>query len=134
MSYNYKPGLNYVGSYQVSGIPYVSGGINCKPGNSQVKLTFPSITRSITILNADSADDEVIVSFSPNGVANNASFSVFGGSPATLDVKVTEVYLTGSDNVAVVAALTGIETVNIDNISVSPSGSNWSGSLNANVG
>lgn len=134
MSYNYKPGLNYVGSYQVSGIPYVSGGINCKPGNSQVKLTFPSITRSITILNADSADDEVIVSFSPNGVANNAYFSVFGGSPATLDVKVTEVYLTGSDNVAVVAALTGIEARNINNPTVSPSGANWSGSVAANVG
>ena len=133
-TYNYKPGLGNAASYQVSGIPYVSGNINCKPNNSQVKLTFPLVTKSITIFNADSADDEVIVSFSPNGVANNASFSVFGGSPATLDVKVTEVYLTGSDNVAVVAALTGIETVNIDNISVSPSGSNWSGSLNANVG
>ena len=77
--------------------------------------------------------DEVKVSFSPNGVANNAYFSVFE-TPVTLDVKVTELYLTGSDEVSVVAALTGIETVNINNISVSPSGSNWSGSLNANVG
>ena len=132
-TYNYKPGLGNAASYQVSGIPYVSGGINCKPNNSQVKLTFPLVTKSITIFNADDAGDEVKVSFSPNGVANNAYFSVFE-TPVTLDVKVTELYLTGSDEVSVVAALTGIETVNINNISVSPSGSNWSGSLNANVG
>ena len=132
-TYNYKPGLGNAASYQVSGIPYVSGNINCKPNNSQVKLEFPLVTKSITILNADSAEDGVNVSFSPNGVVNNAYFTVFG-TPVTLDVKVTELYLTGSDEVSVVAALTGIETVNINNISVSPSGSNWSGSLNANVG
>ncbi len=132
-TYNYKPGLGNAASYQVSGIPYVSGNINCKPNNSQVKLTFPLVTKSITILNADSAEDGVVVSFSPNGVANNAYFTVFG-TPVTLDVKVTELYFTGSDEVSVVAALTGIETVNINNISLSPYGSNWSGSLNANVG
>ena len=131
-TYNYKPGLGNAASFQVSGIPYVSGGIDCS-GSSQVKLTFPLVTKSITIFNADSNENDVKVSFSPNGVANNAYFSVFG-TPVTLDVKVTELYLTGSDEVAVVAALTGIETISINNSSISPSGSNWSGSLNANVG
>ena len=134
-TYNYKPGLGNVASYQASGIPWVSGNINCKPRNSQVKLTFPLVTRSITIINADSNEDGVRVAFASGGVGNNASFSVFG-TPVTLDVKVTEVYLTGSDEVAVVASLTGIEAIHINNDSVSPSGShmNWSGSHNANVG
>ena len=131
-TYNYKPGLGNAASFQVSGITYVSGGIDCS-GSSQAKLEFPLVTKSITIFNADSNENDVKVSFSPNGVANNAYFSVFG-TPVTLDVKVTELYLTGSDDVAVVAALTSIETININNSSISPSGSNWSGSLNANVG
>ena len=133
-TYNYKPGLGLVGAYQVSGIPYVTGAINCAQGTLQ-KIEFPSVTKNFTIFNADSNDpvNEVKVSFSPNGVANNAYFSVFG-TPVTLDVKVTELYLTGSDEVSVVAALTSIETININNSSISPSGSNWSGSLNANVG
>ena len=132
-TYNYKPGLGLVGAYQVSGIPFVSGGINCKPNNSQVKIEFPSVTKFITIVNADSAEDGVTVSFSPNGVANNAAFSVFG-TPVTLDLKVTEIYLTGSDEVSVVAGLTYVTTDQIDNLAISPSGSNWSGSLNARVG
>ena len=120
-TYNYKPGLGNAASFQVSGIPYVSGGIDCS-GSSQVKLEFPLVTKNITIFNADSNENDVKVSFSPNGVANNAYFSVFG-TPVTLDVKVTELYLTGSDEVAVVAALTGIETISIDNSSISPPGS-----------
>ena len=132
-TYNYKPGLGLVGAYQVSGIPFVSGGINCKPNNSQVKIEFPSVTKFVTIVNADSAEDGVSVSFSPNGVANNAAFSVFG-TPITLDVKVTEIYLTGSDEVSVVAGLTYVTKEQINNPAISPSGSNWSGSVNARVG
>ena len=128
-TYNYKPGLGLVGAYQVSGIPFVSGGINCKPNNSQAKIKFPSVTKFITIVNADSAEDGVTVSFSPNGVANTAAFPVFG-TPVTLDVKVTEIYLTGSDEVSVIAGLTYVSTDQIDNPAISPSGSNWSGSLN----
>ncbi len=131
-TYNYKPGLGLVGAYQVSGIPYVTGAINCKPNNSQAKIKFPSVTKFVTIVNADSNDDGVIVTFSPNGVANTAAFSVF--DTLTLDLKVTEIYLTGSDEVSVVAGLTYVTTDQIDNPAISPSGSNWSGSLNANVG
>tara|TARA_A100001515_G_scaffold44299_1_gene34865 strand:- start:4 stop:408 length:405 start_codon:yes stop_codon:yes gene_type:complete len=132
-TYNYKSGLGSSAAYQVSGAPFVSGNINCKPDNSQVKIQFPKVTKSITILNADSNEDGVKISFSPNGVTNNAYFTIFG-TPTTLDLKVTEVYLTGSDEVSVVAALTSIDVREINNVSISPSGSNWSGSLDAYVG
>ena len=133
-TYNYKPGLGNAASFQVSGIPYVTGNINCSTG-TQEKIEFPLVTKNITIFNADSNDpvNEVKVSFSPNGVANNAYFSVFE-TPVTLDLKVTEIYLTGSDEVQVVAALTSIDTDQINNVSISPLGTNWSGSHNANVG
>ena len=131
-TYNYKPGLGLSAAYQVSGIPYVSGGINCKLGTLQ-KIEFPSVTKFVTIVNADSNEDGVTVSFAENGKANNASFSVFG-TPITLDVKVTEIYLTGSDECSIIAGLTFINKDQIDNPIFSPSGSNWSGSVNAQVG
>jgi len=39
-----------------------------------------------------------------------------------------------SSRVSVMAGLTYIKTDEINNVAVSPSGSNWSGSLNAKVG
>ena len=46
MSNIYTAGLNNVGSYQVSGIPYLSGGIDATGGVAS--LNFPNVTRWIT--------------------------------------------------------------------------------------
>ena len=134
-TYNYKPGLGNASSYQVSSIPYVKGPIDNAPINGgPYKITFPLVTRFVTISNADT--DEVLIGFSANGLQNETNaFAVPPEKVVTLELKVTELYYTGSSRAfSVVAGLTGIETININNFSVSPSGSNWSGSLNANVG
>ena len=130
-TYNYKPGLGNAASFQVSGAPYVTGGIDA---SSTTGLNFPLTTRWIVVSNVG-GNATLKVGFSENGVAGTNYFEVLTNeiSPR-LEVKVTEIWLTGSNNCSVVAGLTGIETVNIDNIAISPSGSNWSGSLNANVG
>ena len=130
-TYNYKPGLGNAASFQVSGVPYVTGGIDA---SSTTGLNFPLTTRWIVVSNVG-GNATLKVGFSENGVAGTNYFEVLTNeiSPR-LEVKVTEIWLTGSNNCSVVAGLTGIETVNIDNIAISPSGSNWSGSLNANVG
>ena len=138
-TYNYKPGLGNVGSFQVSGIPYVSGPIDNAPNaGGPYKITFPLVTKWVKIANysATGSAEEVICGFSANGVSNQSNaFSVLPEGTIHLDVKVTELYYTGScPSFSVIAGLTGIETININNNSVSPSGSNWSGSLNANVG
>ena len=44
-----------------------------------------------------------------------------------LELKLTELYLSGSDDVDIVAGLTGIATERINNIS--DDGTNWSGSV-----
>jgi len=130
-TYNYKPGLGNAASFQVSGVPYVTGGIDA---SSTTGLNFPLTTRWIVVSNVG-GNATLKVGFSENGVDGTNYFEVLTNeiSPR-LEVKVTEIWLTGSNNCSVVAGLTGIETVNIDNIAISPSGSNWSGSLNANVG
>jgi len=131
-SYNYKPGLGNVGSFQVSGAPFVTGGVDCSGG--AVKISFPAVTSWVMAQNNDSGDNPLRVAFSQNGLVANF-FEIPGAEfISPLDLKVTEMWISGSDFCSVVAGLTGIETISINNSAVSPSGSNWSGSLGALVG
>ena len=125
MSNIYTAGLNNVGSYQVSGIPYLSGGIDATSGAS---LTFPYVTRWITITNSGSVD--LLYGYSENGAAgSNVGIVLPNSTTPRLEVKVTELYMQGGTGggVYVAAGLTNLPTDRVDNIA--PSGSNWSGSV-----
>jgi hypothetical protein len=121
----YTAGLNNVGSYQVSGIPYLSGAIDARSGAS---LTFPNVTRWIQISNSGSA--VLLYGYSENGAAGSNVGIVFPNSTTPrLEIKATELYMQGgvAGGAYVAAGLTNLPTSRIDNIS--PSGSNWSGSI-----
>jgi hypothetical protein len=133
--FNYgAPGLGHVGAYQVSGKPFVSGGIdvshsNTRPDNTPLEINFPSVTRWITITNHDTTTDgDVKVAFSALGFDTNNFFTVSRDSQdygdtmtARLELKVTRLYLTGACTYCdVIAGLTGIDTIEIKD--------NWSGS------
>lgn len=45
---NYKVGLHNVGSYQVSGIPWITGSHNLGPGQEH-RIEFPKVTKSVTV-------------------------------------------------------------------------------------
>ena len=128
-NYKYDTGLGNVGSYQVSGKPFVSGGIDA---SQAFKVEFPSVTRWIYVVNHGNADCRI--GFSEEGVegTNYIRIGREAGDQGTqhtdrLELKVTEVYLSGSNSVDIMAGLTGIPVQRITNIS--PSGSNWSGSI-----
>ncbi len=137
-SWHIPVGINHVPAYQVSGIPFVSGGINCNQG-SPVRVKFPSVTRWIMIVNNDTDvggsvahRHDVRVGFSERGVASENFFTVpvQGGAPGLypnsgrLELKISEIWLTGSNDVDVVAGLTSIRPEKV-NTSTGPS---WSGS------
>jgi hypothetical protein len=139
-TYNYKAGLGNVGSYQVSGVPYVTGGVaaGSRPGVAgPVQVAFPSVTSWIVVSNVG-GDADLKVGFSENGVdgtSGNYWLSVNQDQVTPkLEVKVTEIWLSGSSGCSVMAGLTSIGNNTINNINVSPSGSNWSGSAGALVG
>ena len=131
--FNYKAGLRNVGSYQSSGNPYVSGGINASVADGQA-VDFPSVTRWIVVTNNDS-NIPCRIGFSQNGIlgSNYLTVPVSSMSPR-LEVKVTQLFLSGSDDVDVMCGLTSIAIEAIDNASVSPLGQNWSGSAGTLVG
>ena len=139
-TYNYKTGLGNVGSYQVSGVPWVSGNINAyDSADSTQEIGFPSVTQWVVVSNNTSDPGQTCrVAFSKQGCtgfSGNHFLEVPSGSVSPrLEVKVTQIFLSGSSNMSVMAGLTCIESININNTAVSPSGSNWSGSLGALVG
>jgi hypothetical protein len=129
-SFIYSVGLNNVGSYQVSGIPFLSGGVNA---STAVKVTFPYVTRWVAFANRGTGVCKV--GFSQNGVEGTRYFRLGGTGGPTADsvrfeVKVTEVWLSGSTSVDIMAGLTNIPVDRVNNLANSPSGSNWSGSAN----
>jgi hypothetical protein len=133
----HKAGLNSVGNYQMSGVPWLSGAIqvpayNGGDGNG-IKLEFPTVTRNITIRN----DGASVIWFGFSATAISASVGV-GGHRVSLissgsftdDFRVTDVWLisdtTAEGKATVVANLTGIRRSEIVN--------NWSGSSEVHAG
>ena len=132
-NFKYTAGLNNVGSYQVSGIPFASASIDCR---TPLKIEFPYVTRWVLIKNNATVNAEDLrVGFSENGVNGTNFFTLHDTTSNVedrasiinpLELKVTEIWLSGSRNVEVIAGLTNIPVERVNNIS--PSGSNWSGS------
>ena len=131
----YSVGLNNVGSYQVSGIPFATGNLTVPAsGSTPLKIEFPFVTQWVSVTNTNAK--HVRLGFSENGVKNGGQNYVLihQDSHPTFNLynlKLTEVYLlsdTGQSvgNFSLVAGLTNIPVERINNIS--PSGSNWSGS------
>jgi len=127
-------GVNHVGAYQVSGAPFATGSIDTTGSATATRVAFPKVTRWFQVINRDHAN-AAKVGFSANGVngvpANyffeigNAASSLGSTESPLYELKVSEIWLTGSGKIDVVAGLT-----NIDDIRVSASaGNSWSGSV-----
>tara|TARA_R110002126_G_scaffold4095_4_gene22111 strand:- start:1235 stop:1663 length:429 start_codon:yes stop_codon:yes gene_type:complete len=134
----YTAGLNNVGSYQVSGAPFVTSSVIPQSGSGHFKVEFPYVTKQITITNnSTTSHDLVRVAFSERGLEDGvANYFLVGSTKdgdgsTTLNVKATELYVMCDDNhtapVSIFGSLTNLPVSRINNIS--PSGSNWSGSI-----
>ena len=120
--YQRKDALGNAGPYLVSGKPFAKGGLTVNQ-SAPVKVEFPAVTRWVQISN------NLRVAFSEAGLSAGGTstnyFVVDAGTVFQIEVKVTEIYLSGDNgNVAfasVVAGLTDIATSKIVD--------NWSGSI-----
>jgi hypothetical protein len=135
-SFIYSVGLNNVGSFQVSGMPFAISG---STGGTIVKISFPYVTKWVQIQNYDGTH-ALSIGFSQNGVNNTNHFGLDKKTTTPVyDLKITELYLRGETlandvDYHVIAGLTNIPVERINNSAVSPSGSNWSGSYSPGVG
>jgi len=133
ISWKMDVGINHVPAYQASGRPFASGTINA---STATKISFPYVTRWIYVVNHGAADCKV--GFSEAGIRNDAVmgggsnyFKVSrkdnqtAGSSQRLEMKVSEIWLSGSPEVDIVAGLT---TIPSDRTSMGDGLPSWSGS------
>jgi hypothetical protein len=117
MSFQFpSPGINHVGNYQVSGIPFVTGNL-VSPSSSAsatpLEIVFPSITQRIIFQNHGAI--HVRLGFSANGLKTTNNFYLVEPSGTVeLRVKTNKLYLLSNSPAANVvsgtlsAELTGI--------------------------
>ncbi len=138
-NFQYKAGLHNVGSYQVSGKPFATGSIDCRTflqGAGMAVVKFPSVTSWVVVTNSEAqnapAGSVLRVGFSENGCDghdDDSYLEISGGvTSPRLELKLTELWLSGSSNCSVMAGLTFIGTDAVNNSGISPNGTNWSGS------
>ena len=108
------PGLGSVGSYQVAGTPFMTG--STITGGAEIAISFPAVTRSITIINKDAANDDIRVHFQSKDTARTIAgihYVTLGdlNSSLTMNIKCKEVFLSapgGDATFEMFAELTGI--------------------------
>lgn len=132
-SFHYnRQGIRSVGAYQVSGIPFMTGSTGTLSDGTEARVRFPSITKSVTVINSGSAAHSHLkvhfVSASAGDVLTDVGHHYVTlsdpGDSITFDVKCKEIYVTsaGSAGFEVFAELTTIPTASMWDLAISGSG------------
>lgn len=130
------PGLGHAPSYQVSGIPFVTGGLTVPVGSgTPLQITFPYVTKNVTI-HLLTKNKALRAGFSAIGVSGSATnyFVIDSNSPSdpvvTFDTKCSSIFLISNSedqlSASIFASLTSIPISELANSG--PKGANWSGS------
>ena len=115
---NLRPGLNNVGNYQVSGIPFATSSLVVPTGSgTPLEVTFPSVTKFVVVKNINSSSATLRIGFSANGVKNGKNYVTINKDESfCADLKLTSIFLLGDTSAltaSVVAGLTGITGYNL---------------------
>jgi len=111
-------GLNSVGSYQVSGRPFITGS-TIASGDNEIEVVFPSVTKSITIINTDAGGTDLRVHFASKDTSNTIAEKHFisldaNQTSVTMNIKCKSIFIsnggnpTGDADFQLFAELTGI--------------------------
>lgn len=116
-TWQYKSGLYNVGSYQVSGHPWITGSNNLEV-DSEHRIQFPSVAKSVMIMNNETlvgADLRVhFNSTSSGGIVSGLHYFPLPAAKdaITFNVKCKEIYVSNpggsSGSYSIIAELTGI--------------------------
>jgi len=118
-------GLQNVGSYQVSGQPFLSSSITV-PANTAdpLEIKFQQVTKFVIIRNETDSAGDIRVAFSSGGLAGTNFVRLAVSESLSADYKVTSVFLRSGDasqqSASIVAGLTNIPSERLS--------ANWSGS------
>jgi len=112
-----KPGIGHVGSFQVSGYPFLTGSSIADGG--AVKIEFPRVAKSVTIINRSSTAG-LRVHFNPTSSGNVYTGGHYISLPddedvVTFNIKCKEIYVSnpagsGTGSYELFAEITSIRT------------------------
>ena len=125
MSHNpkYTAGLRNVGSYQISGHPFITGS-TIDAGEEKI-VRFPFVTKSVTVI-ASGSSPLLGVTFNPTGSTSSRSGNHYitldsVGDSITFDVRCKEIYVHSAQDAAssfeMFASLTTIPTSSMYDLS-----------------
>ena len=113
----YTAGLNHVGSYQVSGKPYLSG--SNMPGDQTTSLNFqfPSVSKSITVKSNYAHSIRVhfapfsinIAPYAKGATTNNNFVTIASSGSQTFDVKCKEIFISSTNNATATQAVQDVQ-------------------------
>lgn len=95
----YRNGIGNQAAYQVAGIPFITGSTALPPGQED-KISFPSVTRSVTVVSKAAADLRVhFNSVSDGNVVGGLHFVTLdvAQDSVTFNVKCKEIYVSNAD-------------------------------------
>jgi len=130
-NYKYRDGLGSVGAYQASSRPYLSSSINVPAGGAVVQISFPSVTKFITVKNTidpTATNVKMRVGFSELGIAASNYFILEQDESFSADWRVNAVFLR-VDDVASVLNATASVIAGETSIGSGELVGNWSGSI-----
>ena len=96
-NYSYGAGLRNVGSYQVSGHPYITGSTDMGAADTELKIEFPYVTKDVTVIASGSSTIKIHFNSDSDGnVLDGGHFITLDSAEDsfTFDVKCKEIYLT----------------------------------------
>ena len=112
-------GLRNVGSYQISGHPFITGSILGPDviGGAEHKISFPLVTKKITVIASGSQGAELRIHFSATGSSANVMGHYISldshEDSVEFDVKCKEIYISspgGAGGYMLYASLTSVPT------------------------
>ena len=114
----YTPGIGHVGSYQVSGRPYITGSaVDGLADGAEDEISFPNVTRTVSVINFGS--NAIRVHFAGQNTGNTISKYHFieldsDEDSISMNVKTDKIFISndsgGTATYRVIAELTGIPT------------------------
>jgi len=130
-----KPGLNSVGQYQLSGIPYATASV-VVTNTAVTEIEFPTITKFVTVVNEHSGSSAKLrVGFSELGVStNNHYFILDNGESYTGEFRVASIYLAGDTTPSTASVIAGLTMIELENLPTNWSASDGTGLYNGGIG
>jgi hypothetical protein len=112
----YTVGLHNVGSYQVSGVPYITG--STIGANKEHTIKFPMVAKSVTVIASGSITNMMQVAFNSSSAGSVTAGNHYidldsEDSVVTFNVKCKQIFIKsyGADNgYRIIAELTSIPT------------------------